>query len=118
MQESAKASESRFVRFCVLEYRAQGLGKVAPVFLFVLEDAEGSLRFLIRKDWRSIVRPEDAGYVNNVLVDSLERASEEPEPLFKQICSLGVGPLVTSVTGDRLSEYPHLLELSSRFVPL
>jgi hypothetical protein len=29
-----------------------------------------------------------------------------------------VGPLVTQETGDRISDHPALVELSSRFVPL
>lgn len=101
-----------------MEYSGQRWEKSATIILLVLEDAEGTLRFLVHPDWRSIVRPEDFQYIVSVLEDFLERAKEQPAELFAQLSSLGVGPLVTSVTGEQISEYPHLLELCSRFVPL
>jgi hypothetical protein len=94
------------------------MGKVSSIILLVLEDAKGNLRFLVHPDWRSVVQTEDSKYIESLLDDFLERAKEQPAPLFKQLSSLGVGPLVTRESGKKISDYPHLLELCSRFVQL
>jgi hypothetical protein len=84
----------------------------------VLKDAHGCLKFLVHPDWRSIVKEKDSDYIELLLDDLLERAKEQPAPLFQQLSALGVGPLVTQQTGERLSDYPHLFEISSQFVQL
>jgi hypothetical protein len=84
----------------------------------VLEDANGSLHFLVHPDWRLIVKPGDVKYFDSILEDFCERATGQPESLFKQLSSLSVGPLVTQETGSRISDYPHLSALLSRFVHL
>lgn len=101
-----------------MEYGARGLSRVSSVILLVLEDTKGRLRFLVHPDWRSVVQPEDSDYIDSLLDDFLERAKDHPAPLFTQLSSLGVGPLVTQQTGERISDYPHLLELCSRFMQL
>jgi hypothetical protein len=84
----------------------------------VLKDARGDLRFLVDPGWSAVVREEDREYLESLLGDFLERAKEQPATLFKQLSSLGVGPLVTRETGEQISDHPRLLELSSRFVQL
>jgi hypothetical protein len=84
----------------------------------VFEDANGGLRFLVHPDWRSHIQLEDVNYINDILRDFLERAEEQPKALFEQLSSLGVGPLVTQQIGERITDFPHFLELSSRFVQL
>jgi hypothetical protein len=114
-KRNVEADGNPLVRFCALEYVRQDSCRVSPILL-VLEDANGSLRFLVRPDWCSIVKPEDVKYLDSLLEDFRERAIEQPAPLFKQLSSLGVGPLVTQETGQQISDHPHLLELFSRFV--
>jgi hypothetical protein len=75
------------------------------------------MRILVHPNWCSFVQPEDVTYINDLLGDFLERAKENSAELFKQLTSLVVGPLVTQKTGDRISDYPDLLELCSLFVP-
>jgi predicted NAD/FAD-binding protein len=94
------------------------MDRVAFIILLVLMDEKGTLSFHVHPDWRSVVQPEDSKYMESILDDFLERAKEQPTPLFKQLCSLGVGPLVTQQTGERISDYPQLLKLRSRFVQL
>jgi hypothetical protein len=43
---------------------------------------------------------------------------QHPAALFKQLSSLGVGPLVTQEVGSNISNHPLLLILCSRFVKL
>jgi predicted NAD/FAD-binding protein len=117
-QKIPDTSESSLLKFCALEYREQEVSRVAPVILFVFEDEKGSLHFLVHPDWRSVVQPEDSKYIESLLNDFLERAKEQPAPLFKQLSSLGVGPLVTQQAGERISDYPQLLELCSQFTQL
>jgi hypothetical protein len=76
----------------------------------------GSLRFLVSPDWRSLVRTEDVNYIRALLEDFPERAKEQPEGLFEHLCSLGVGPLVTRQTGERISDHVALVKLCSEFV--
>ncbi len=86
--------------------------------LIVLEDARGGLRFLVDPGWRAVVRAEDVEYTESLLSDFLDRAKEQPATLLEQLSSLEVGPLVTKETGEKISDHPALLELSSRFVQL
>jgi hypothetical protein len=79
---------------------------------------EGNLRFLVHPDWRTLVEKEDIDYIDSLLLDFLERAKVHPEALFKQLSSLGVGPLVTQELGSRTSDHPLLVELCSGLMPL
>jgi hypothetical protein len=101
-----------------LAYEAQDSTQATPIILIVLEDANGSLRFLVDPDWRAVVRVQDVEYIESLLSDFPERAKEQPANLFKQLSSLEVGPLVTRETGERISDHPPLAELCSRFVQL
>jgi len=84
----------------------------------VFKAASGSLRFLVDPGWRSVVCARDLEYIGSLLHDFLGRAKEEPAALFEQLSSIGVGPLVTQAAGERISDYPALAELASRFVRL
>jgi hypothetical protein len=84
----------------------------------VFEDAKEGLRILVHPEWRKIILSEDIDYIDSLLRDFLERAKLHPEALFKQLSSLGVGPLVTHTTGKSVSDHPALLELCSSFVEL
>ena len=101
-----------------MAYRAQDSARDTPIFLIVFKAASGSLHFLVDPGWRSVVREEDLEYIGSLLHDFLGRAREQPAALFEQLSSLGVGPLVTQETGERISDHPALAEQSSRFVPL
>jgi hypothetical protein len=84
--------------------------------LLVLRSEDESLQFFIHPEWRNIVQEEDLAYIEALLRDFLARAKQHPAALFKQISSLGVGPLVTQLVGSDISEYPSIQELSSIFV--
>jgi hypothetical protein len=79
---------------------------------------EGLIRFLVHPEWRTIVQGEDIGYFQSLLHDFLNRANQDPGALFKQLCSLGVGPVVTQEIGSNLADHPSLMGLSSMFVEL
>jgi hypothetical protein len=79
---------------------------------------EGNLRLLIHPEFRALLQDEDRAYFQALLIDLPERAKLQPDALFKQLCSLGVGPLVTQTVGEDLTGNPALLELSSTFVQL
>ena len=119
---ASKVEEDRRSRFCVLEYRPRnwrvGMPAVASVILLVFRDNDRKLRFLVHPELHTIVQSEDFAYLESLLRDFLERARQHPEDLFNQLCSLGVGPLVTQEVGANVSDYPALLELSLRFVEL
>ncbi len=86
--------------------------------MLVLEDGEGHLRFLVHPELHTVVADNDLSYLESLLKDFLERAMQHPAALFKQLSSLGVGPLVTQEVGSNISNHPLLLILCSRFVKL
>jgi len=119
---SSQANESPQFQFCALEYRPPGWSTVsssiAPVILLVLRDQEGNLSFLVHPELRTIVQKNDLEYLEALLQDFLERAKLHPEALFKQLFSLGVGPLVVREIELNFVDHPSLREISSGFVEL
>jgi len=82
----------------------------------VLEDADGSLRFLVHPEWRRIVELKDLDYFESLPRDFIQSAQLHPQDLFKQISSLSVGPLLTRARGKDISDHPDLLIHCSGFV--
>jgi len=117
---SGKADETHQSHFCALEYRPKAwsvsTSRKAEVVLLVLRSEDESLQFFIHPEWRTIVHGEDCAYIESLLRDFHDRAKMHPEALFKQISSLGVGPLVTQQVGSDISEYPSIQGLFSIFV--
>jgi hypothetical protein len=105
-------------QFCAIEYRTQRRSEAAPIILLVVEYLNGSIRFLVHPEWRAIVQAEDLDYIESLLRDFAERAEQDRQTLFKQLSFLGVGPLVTQVTGKRVADHPALSELCSSFVQI
>lgn len=64
------------------------------------------------------MRPSDLEYCSELLNDFVKRAQNDPDGLFKQICSLSVGPLITFFTGDRLDRSSVMGLLWENFVDL
>jgi hypothetical protein len=110
------------LQFCVLEYKPHNQAAVsmrlAPILLLVLRNEKGSLNILVHPDWRSIVQYEDLEYFDCLFRDFLERAETDPDDLFKQVSSLGVGPIVTKDIGMNLQERPFLQRLFAELVNL
>jgi hypothetical protein len=108
--------------FCTLQYRPQNLdvtsSQIAPPIVVVLKEEGGTLRFFAHSKLRAFVHREDLAYLDSLLKDFLERAQLQPEALFKQLSSLGVGPLVTQEAESRLSNRLLIHELSSTFIEL
>lgn len=115
-------SEGRQWRVCVLGYRPHEVGHIAggdpEVIVIALMDEAGSLRFLVNPDIESIVLADDLTYIQSLLEDFIERAKYEPRDLFKQLCSLGVGPLVTKRVLTYYADYESMSELILKLNPL
>jgi len=84
----------------------------------VLKDERKGLRFLVPPELRSIVRTEDLAYLDPLLIDLRDRARQHPAALFKQLSSLGSGPLVAQEVGEELTDHPSLQDLFSKFVEI
>jgi hypothetical protein len=95
-----------------------GASASAPVILLVLKEEKGGLRFLVSPDLRNIVQGDDWAYLDPLLLDLQDRAKLQPADLFKQLASLGVGPLVAHQVGRRLTDHPKLCDLPKRFIDL
>jgi hypothetical protein len=79
---------------------------------------DGEMRILVNPEWRSFVKEQDLGYLEELFESFIERVSEDPSVLFKQLSSLSVGPIVTKSAGmkaytDLLGDpqYGHFVEL-------
>ena len=91
-------------QFCALEYvpTAETGAKrtIKHVILLVVRQADGVLRFLAHPDLHQVVEVTRLTYVLSLLEDLLARAKSDSEQLFRQLCSLACGNLVT-VEGRR-----------------
>jgi hypothetical protein len=88
------------------------------VLLIALRNEDESLRFFIHPEWRTLVQQEDLTYIEDLLRDFLDRAETDSEDLFKQITSLGEGPLTTQEVGLSLDDHSVHQQLLSGFVEL
>lgn len=70
--------------------------------LLVLKDEQDKLRFFVNPEWRTIALEQDSEYIKTLIEDLLERSKVDPDALFKQITSLGVGPIVAEEVGSSL----------------
>jgi len=86
--------------------------------LLVLSDEEYRLSFFVNPEWRIFVRGDDLCYLESLFFDFFERTQSDPEALFKQLCNLGVGPILTKEAGASLDDYPAMRKLLSEFIEL
>lgn len=69
--------------------------------MIVIRKRGQPLAMRIRPDWREIVQGPDRNYIRELFNDFAVRAKYDPDGLFRQLCGLSVGPLVTlSVDSD------------------
>jgi len=66
----------------------------------------------------TVVGSEDLPLIRSLLLDFTERAKLHPAALFKQLCSLSVGPLVTHAVGSSLSNQLSLQKCFLKFEEL
>jgi hypothetical protein len=116
--EKPGAAEGSRTRFCALEYAPQDSSKPRSIVLLALDNQRGKLRLLVNRDWRELAHAEDKDYLESLLEDLKERAGLAPESLFKQLCSLGVGPLLTQATGEDFLGDARIMKLCSSFVEI
>lgn len=88
-----------------------------PLVIAVLS-AESTLEILVNHGWQRILPQSYWDYFAALLIDWKERAAREPGTLFRQICSLSGGPLISVLTDSHLGRNPVPAELVSTFRPL
>lgn len=91
---------------------------ISTVLLLVLRDEQGKLSFFVNPEWRTIVDDQDLDYIKSLIEDLLERAKVDPDPLFTQITSLGVGPIVAQEVGSSLDNSQQIQKLRLGLVEL
>jgi len=108
--------------FCALAYAPNSYHSessvIGHVILLVIQEAEDALRFMIHPNLRDIVDAIDLPYIQSLLVDFLERVKLNATHLFRHLCSLAIGPLLTEAVGEQLSLYPEINKLTAQFIPL
>lgn len=109
-------------QYCALEYvttMEPGAPRTAKhVILLVLKQADGVLRFLAHPNLQAVVEATHLDYVLSLLEDFAVRAQYDAEHLFRQLCSLACGPLLTWQVGGQIDEHPDIRDLSLLFLPL
>ena len=110
-------------KFCTLAYRPIPPGGEArppegAVLILMLEDGKSGADLFVSPNFDVIVHDDDRNYINALLEDFKQRSKADPATLFKQLSSLGVGPLVTHATGTSISDHAGLSVLCSSFVEL
>jgi hypothetical protein len=118
--ESDKSNEKYLGLFCTLEYRPQDRDTASTqgttIAMLVFRPTDNNLQLLVHPKFRTIVQEEDLVYIETLLMDLFERAERGAATLFKQISSLGVGPLVTQEVGTSLLESPSVQKIYSQFI--
>jgi hypothetical protein len=108
--------------FCALEYIPESvdcpLPTVKNIILLVIRDAECGLHLLIHPRLHQIVKAVDLPYIEALLEDFIERVKLNAALLFKQLCSLSVGPLFTRAVGEQIVDHPDIYGLALQFVPI
>ena len=108
-------------RFCALAYASTSendkLSATKHVILLAIEDS-GVLRFLVHPNLKSVVDAIDFPYIQSLLRDFVERINHYATELFRQLCTLAVGPLQAHTVGEQLCKYPDIHDLSLRFSTL
>ena len=107
------------LRFCALEYRAQGfderLSDHDRIMMVLVLLPHSELKIRLHPNWRRIVEIDDWQYTIDLVDDFRERMHVDPEVLFAQVQTLGVGPLITYAIGTDLRRDRALMELYEKF---
>lgn len=111
------------MEYCTLAYYVRPECALAPwkgsktLLLATLHD-NYDMQILVHPDWRSLVQKQDLDYLNELFESFIERASDDPLVVFKQLASLSVGPIVTKCAGTKAysellgdPQYGHFVEL-------
>lgn len=112
-------------QFCIVEYRSKQWKSVEDksnlilVAIFAVDDDDKfKLQVFFDPQWRKFVHEKDKAYIESLLMDAEERLHRDAEMLFTQLCSLGVGPVVSIEVGTNFSESPSRLSLLEALVEL
>jgi len=81
-------------------------------------DEGGQLSFFVDPNWQSIVPKEDVQEIGLLLEDFAENARSNADALFKRICTLNFGYLVTVKVETRSGDPSAAVVLYPHFVPL
>jgi hypothetical protein len=118
----AKPNKISTPQFCALEYVPTAEGGVTRtikhVILLVVRQADGVLQFLAHPNLHKVVEVTRLTYVLSLLEEFLARAKSDSEQVFRQLCSLACGSLLTWKVGEHIDEDPDIRDLSVQFMPL
>jgi hypothetical protein len=104
--------------YCVPQECARASANDSNTMLLATLHDNGEMQILVHPDWRSFVQERDSDYLEELFESFIERVSEDPPVLFKQLASLSVGPIVTKSAGTKAysdllddPQYGHFVEL-------
>jgi hypothetical protein len=116
-----------YPQYCVLDYRAHQGDSAEPKQKHVIlsaffdlddENDQYKLEIFVDPNWRTFVQDVDREYVESLLEDLVQRSRHDAEALFKHLCSLGAGPIVTAEVGTDSTEFTSRLSELRRFEQL
>ena len=85
--------------------------------LLALKDEAGQLHFFLDPNWKTIVHKSDVEDVGLLLADFAEGAGYNADALFRRICSLNFGPLLTIKLEGEVADLSAFLSRYPHFVP-
>jgi hypothetical protein len=81
-------------------------------------DERGRLSFFVDPNWQSVVDKADVQEIGLLLADFAENTRFNADALFKRICALNFGYLVTVRVETMIGDASDAIALYPHFVPL
>jgi hypothetical protein len=109
-------------RYCALAYSKSETASLVnydePVIVLLVQPEGGELLLFLDPSWRAHVNPGDCQYFSELWADFVRRSQDQPDDLFRQLCSISIGPLVTAAVGNDQDYAEQLGEKCEQFIPL
>lgn len=118
--EPSRKTETE-LRCCLLQFTPRGWGhwisSLSPkALVMVIEQEDGSLQFLIERDFEQRLKVDDIAFLLDVVRDFPTRSKTAPRALFEELCALNAGPLVTRKAFFAPPDDPSFVEVRSKFL--
>lgn len=88
------------------------------ILLVMLHEEENRLSFFVDPNWRNAANQADQREVGPLIRDFINYADFNPRALFKRLCGLNFGPLVTAAVDNVAADPSSVLARFPDFVEL
>lgn len=81
-----------------------------PIIFVTLKHESDGLEIFVNRRWMQSVDSDQHAYISDLVQDFGERATREPDSLFRQLTELQVGVLVADMVESVRRDSPELLD--------